>query len=207
MSISHRQCRTSDSAGSIQSGFDTKPESWDAVTADMTTALSSLGSLRHAPGVQLQLRSRWIDGPLGTASMLNITGNGNSGIELLYNHPNGTPVYLGEGGTIGEELTLGYPASLYPNLTILKTDDNPLTANYLATYNGMVLGLGSNLVLGPMAINESFSLLSMTLPVIENNSYNNVLGWLTVVSTSPIGLFDIEKSADKPAGPACPDPP
>lgn len=188
-------------------GFDTKPESWDAVTADMTAALSSVGSLRHAPGVQLQLRSRWIDGPLGTASMLNITGNGNSGIELPYNHPNGTPVYLGEGGTIGEELTLGYPASLYPNLTILKTDDNPLTANYLATYNGMVLGFGSNLVLGPMAINESFSLLSMTLPVIENNSYNNVLGWLTVVSTSPVGLFDIEKSADKPAGPGCPDPP
>lgn len=51
----------------------------------------------------------------------------------------------------------------------------------MATDDGDTLGIGSNLVLGPILINDSYSLLSITVPVMDNYSDTNILGWITVV--------------------------
>ncbi|KAK5170696.1 Histidine kinase osmosensor [Saxophila tyrrhenica] len=134
-------------------GTDLSRDNWDEATADLVAALSSVGSLKYTFGVQSQLVSRWAAGPLGSRSVLNVTGLQNK---------------------------VSVPSVLYPNLSISKGDGDASSASYLATYNGVTLDLASNLVLGPVAINENFSLMSMTLPVIENTSETNVLGWLTV---------------------------
>jgi osomolarity two-component system sensor histidine kinase SLN1 len=39
--------------------------------------------------------------------------------------------------------------------------------------------LTSALLLGPLAINTSFSLLSLTIPIVNNTSDTDVLGYLT----------------------------
>ena len=148
-------------------GSNTSSQNWNAAAADMAAALSSLGSLKHAPGVQSQVRA-----PDTPNSVLNTTGAGNR--EIAWQSEDGALVHLGEGA-------LGYPPSLYPNLTISDERADPTTATYLATYDGRTLGLKSNLILGPFIVNENLSLISMTLPIIENNSETNVLGWLTVV--------------------------
>ena len=171
-------------------GSNTSQENFKKAAADMAAALSSIGSLKRAPGVQSQLWPRNTSGPAGRDSVLNITGAGNSHIVLPWQREDGSPMHLGQSGH-------GYPPSLYPNLTIWKNSDgNNSSASHLASYNGQTLGLDGNLVLGPMVVDEDFSLLSMTLPVIENNSHTNVLGWLTVVQDARL----IQSVVDDRAG-------
>lgn len=171
--------------GALQAGllrYDNGSEpgtvNWDAAAADLSASLSSIGSLRNAPGLQgrLYARNTATGGAPGTNSVLNVTGPGNH-IKLPWSEADGRPAYIGQG-------EFGYPPSLYPNLTISRAQNRADKANYVATYDGETLGLESNLVLGPLTINDSFSLMSMTLPVIENNSETNVLGWLTVVQSA-----------------------
>ena len=133
-------------------GSDTSEDNWDGAAADMAAALSSVGSLRHAPGVQSQLRASSTSGPAGSASVLNVTGAHNDAIELPWRNKDGSPAQLGQG-------SLGYPPGLFPNLTISKPQDDSSSASSLAMYNGKTLGLHSNLVLGPLSVNDSFSLM------------------------------------------------
>ena len=135
-------------------GSDTTAINWVAAAADMEAALSSVGSLRHTPAVQSQLLARNTSGPASHSSVLNITGSGNSGIALPWEDSHGNIAHLGEG-------TIGYPHSLYPDLNISEQQSGPSSGSYVATYNGETLGLGSNLVLGPLTVNDSYSLLSM----------------------------------------------
>ena len=156
-------------------GSDTSAENWREVADDMTAALSNVGSLHHTPGVQSQLRARNVSGPAGHQSVLNVTGTGATNIELPWTEGSGRRVYLGQG-------TLGYPPPLYPNLTV--SEGNASSGSYVAVYQEQTLGLGSNLILGPLTITDNFSLMSMTLPVIDNYSITNILGWLTVVQNT-----------------------
>ena len=156
-------------------GSDTSAENWREVADDMTAALSNMGSLHHTPGVQSQLRARNVSGPAGHQSVLNVTGTGATNIELPWTEGSGRRVYLGQG-------TLGYPPPLYPNLTV--SEGNASSGSYVAVYQEQTLGLGSNLILGPLTITDNFSLMSMTLPVIDNYSITNILGWLTVVQNT-----------------------
>ena len=155
-------------------GSNSTTDNWTEAAEDVSAAVSSIGSLRRAPAVQAQLRATRTSGPVGTESVLNVTGAGNLEISLPWQDEDGTQARLGQGSR-------GYPPSLYPNLTVSQPQGDPSSASYLASYHGETLGLRSNLVLGPLIINESFSLMSMTLPVIENNSETNILGWLTIV--------------------------
>jgi osomolarity two-component system sensor histidine kinase SLN1 len=156
-------------------GSDTSLENWREAANDMAAALNSMGSLRHTPGVQSQLRARNVSGPAGYQSILNITGSGAADIELPWTEGIGRRAYLGEG-------SLGYPPPLYPNLTISEGDVS--SGTYVAVYKEETLGLGSNLILGPLTINDNFSLMSMTVPVVDNYSATNILGWLTIVQST-----------------------
>ena len=127
-------------------------------------------------------------GPARFAPLYNATGDGVSGvIQLPYSYPNGTPVKLGDEG-------LGYPPDLYPNFTLAST---PGSNSQIAMYNGQVVDQTSSLLLGPLPINTTFSLISITEPIINVNTTNEILGWLSVVIDarlvlqvldSPIGL-------------------
>lgn len=119
------------------------------------------------------------------SSILNITGSGIN-VPLPYDRGNGTAVYLGDSD-------FGYPPNLYPNLTFTTNAEG---ASY-GSFAGAMLVQSSSILLGPWQTNESFSLVSITLPIINNTSASEILGWATVilddrlvsqVLDSPVGL-------------------
>lgn len=146
-------------------------ENWTAAAADLEAAI---GGGSDGSGQALLLQAKIFpsnaNGPAGNSSLLNVTGTNIDTITLPYLAPNGSAVILGEP-------VYGYPPAMYPNFTYLTVNDEAE-----ANYDGDILGApNGTLVLGPYHINTSFSLISYTLPIINNTSANDVLGWLTVV--------------------------
>jgi len=110
-------------------------------------------------------------------------------VKLPYNYPNGSEVFLGDDG-------LGYPPNLYPNLTYFSTTSGSTTVAE-AGYDGAVLSpTSSTLLLGPWNVNSSYSLVSMTMPIINNTSALDVLGWITVILDARL----ITQVIDSPEG-------
>jgi osomolarity two-component system, sensor histidine kinase SLN1 len=134
----------------------------------MRCALSNI----LAAAYQVQIFARDTSGSAPVQSVFNVTGPGIT-ISLPWTDEKGAPAQLGQG-------LAGYPPMLYPNLTITEQQAVGSTVVYSAAYDGFDLGLGTNLVLGPLTINDSFSLLSMTMPVVDNYSETNILGYMTV---------------------------
>jgi osomolarity two-component system, sensor histidine kinase SLN1 len=108
--------------------------------------------------------------------LLNVTALGLlETIALPYNYPNGSAVYLGDPGE-------GYPEVLYPNLTYGPPQEGTNFSTLL--YQGRVIEPNQTLFLGPLVINETYSLLSLTVPLINNTSNTDVLGWMTVLANT-----------------------
>lgn len=129
-----------------------------------------------------------IGGPYG---LINVTTqHAEDQIQLPYTNANGSSVYLGDPG-------LGFPAPLYPNLTFSSTVINSTFNASNASFDGYPLDTKSAIFLGPFQINDTFALFSITVPIINNTSSTDILGWITVVLdggliygviTSPEGL-------------------
>lgn len=140
-------------------------ENWTNSIADVQSALGGRGYLSLYQAI---IYSK--NGEEGVESLLNVTSDTVPDITLPYTYPNGTSVKLGHPG-------LGYPPSLYPNLTYRATGKgaNP-TVYAFADYT---FGLASALLLGPLKVNSSFSLVSLTLPIVNNTSNTEILGFMT----------------------------
>ena len=104
--------------------------------------------------------------------LVNVTGADIGDVSLPYTHPDGSAVHLGDPG-------LGYPPPLYPNFTQSSVDSG--SRNTSVSFRGQPLTRDTLLFLGPFALNDSFALFSMTMPVINNTSQKEILGWVTVV--------------------------
>ncbi|KAB8227238.1 Histidine kinase [Aspergillus alliaceus] len=140
----------------------------------ITDVDSALGSRGYLSTYQAILYSR--NGPDGLERLLNVTSNTIPDITLPYTYPNKSSVKLGDEG-------FGYPAMLYPNLTYTRsTNSGNLTTAY--AFPDYALGLTSALLLGPLAINDSFSLVSLTLPIVNNTSDTEILGYMTVIASA-----------------------
>jgi osomolarity two-component system sensor histidine kinase SLN1 len=139
-------------------------------------------------------------GPGGTYGLLNATLLLDEPIYLPWTYDNGSSVALGDPG-------LGYPAMLYPNLTqsgpafdnstfvpINATDDPP-TYPPPAPFNSTAFLKYGMLLLGPWSVNESFALLSLSLPIINNTSKTDILGYMTVVANAQ-GILNVLNSAE-----------
>lgn len=90
---------------------------------------------------------------------------------------------------LGDNSTLGYPTALYPNITYVKqnyTDDLDSSVNATKAYAfaDFPLNASSFLLLGPLQINESYALVSLTLPITSNNNRSQILGYMTVVAAA-----------------------
>lgn len=133
---------------------------------------------------------------------MNKTGSGGSGflmnttapdimgmIELPTKYPDGRSAFLGDNST------LGYPRNLYPNLTYSETVINSTYNQSLASYNGQQLDAGHGLLLGPWFTNQTFSLLSITLPIINNTSAVDIIGWMTVIMSGQL-MGDVASSPE-----------
>lgn len=130
---------------------------------------SALGSRGYLDLYQAIIYSK--DGQGAGQTLLNQTSDGVPDITLPYTYSNGTSVQLGNDG-------LGYPPCLYPNLTYLRgSGDNDSMVVY--PFSDYTLGLDSALLLGPLKVNNSFSLVSLTLPIVNNTSDTEILGFIT----------------------------
>ncbi|KAL4865564.1 Two-component system protein B [Aspergillus spectabilis] len=140
--------------------------------SSMNDVQSALGTRGYLSLYQSSIFSRDIEsGQTNSRRLLNVTGDDVPEITLPYLHSNGTAVMLGDEG-------LGYPPSLYPNLTQLDG------SNELYAFGNIPVTLNQPLLLGPLATNTSFSLVSLTVPIINNTSAADLLGYITVVASA-----------------------
>lgn len=131
----------------------------------------------------LQARVYPRDPGINTGPFLNVTKSTPAGIQLPYSYPNGSAVLLGDEGE-------GYPSMLYPNLTY-STDAGKTVVE---AYPGVSITTANMLMLGPLIVNESYALVSITQPVISNVN-GSVLGYMTVIGGAK-ELFKIESSPE-----------
>ncbi|KXS98347.1 hypothetical protein AC578_4651 [Pseudocercospora eumusae] len=155
-------------------GSNTSEDNWTLAKADLEETLGYVGPLTSALILQAGVYSRNTSGPAGSGMVLNGTGNGANMIALPWRDADGNQAYLGKGRA-------GYPPALYPNITISTVDVDGVT-EFTAAYNQKSLGIDSTLILGPLMVNTTFSMLSITLPIVNNTSATDVLGWVTVVT-------------------------
>ncbi|MCJ1395308.1 Histidine kinase [Xylographa bjoerkii] len=167
-------------------GNDTA-SNWVKAQEDLMSALAGGGASQYL--FQARVFSKNGTGINDQYGLINATGSGVDGeITLPFDYSNGTSVYLGDDGA-------GYPAALYPNFTYSSTVLNSTFNVSNAIYDGYPLYPNSTLVLGPWQLNESFALISITVPIINNTSAIDILGWLSVVANARL-LFNVENSLE-----------
>ena len=155
---------------------------WVQSSPDIGVALSGAGVSRYL--LQARLWPKNGTGAGGPYGLINVTGPLPNEIPLPYTNSDGTPVFLGDDG-------LGYPPDLYPNLTHVPSGPDLASTSF----DGDDLPDNALLFLGPMQINSSFALGSITVPVINNTSSADVLGWLTVVVSCQL-IYNVTTSTE-----------
>lgn len=162
---------------------------WVRATTDLQTGIGGGGLLSSL--LQARIVSKNGTGVGGPYGLLNVTATLPTPVRLPATHANGTPAYLGDSGDDGQ----GFPPNLYPNLTFTSTVVNSTFNVSTAFFNGKQLYSNTTLFLGPFLVNETFALASITVPINNNTSQSDVLGWLTVVLTCST-IFDILDSVE-----------
>ncbi|KAF2401973.1 hypothetical protein EJ06DRAFT_370004 [Trichodelitschia bisporula] len=164
---------------------------WVRANQDLVTALN--GAQQNGILLQAKVFSK-NDTETGNNTLLQATGSDlGHHWRLPYDDDNGTAVYL------GADNPLAYPDTLYPNLTYTMVKDERGLDVWRAVFNTEVLGRKSVLLLGPWQVNQSSSLVSLTVPIINNTSETDIMAYMTVVVnaqlatqvvSSPEGLDD-----------------
>ena len=125
----------------------------------------------------------------GRFGLLNVTSPSIQGrIPLPQLYDNGTTVYLGDNGT-------GYPVTTFPNLTFTSTVINSTFNRSDAFWDGTPLYSNSTIFLGPWMLNETFALVSITVPVVNDTSPDDTLGWITVINSAQT-VFSISNAME-----------
>ena len=129
--------------------------------------------------------------------LLNVTGlgvgNQTFNVELPYLTPDGSRVNL-------SDTPFGYPPMLYPNITYQDLGfPNPYVPSTQAfaanAFSDVRLSNNGGLLLGPLVINESYALISVTIPIRSNTVQGFILGYLTLVASAGT-LVDIQTSRE-----------
>ncbi|KAI9761302.1 MAG: hypothetical protein M4579_001092 [Chaenotheca gracillima] len=163
---------------------------WSRAQEDLVPALGNGGGQTPTllQAMVLPRNATALGAPYG---LLNVTGQSVDGqVQLPFKNPDGSFVMLGDPG-------LGYPPQYYPNITYNSTVVNATYNRTTAGIDGIEIGpRGSVVVLGPFQVNDTFAIMSLTMPVINNTSASDVLGFMTfLVSAQP--LYDL---VDSPVG-------
>ena len=155
---------------------------WSLAQTDLQAGLSSGGS----KPLLLQARVYPADPSHGNLTgLLNVTGDGALGQYDLSAYPDSEGVFLGHPG-------LGYPPWLYPNLTYVGNPDGTTTV----FYEGSPIYSNTTFIVGPDFLNETSALLSITVPINNNTSFTEILGFLTIIADSRL-LYEV---IDSPEG-------
>lgn len=89
----------------------------------------------------------------------------------------------------------GYPESLYPDLYYSITTKDGKVSDTVKAFRKYNLNGSTAILLGPYQVNETFSLVSMTLPIFNSTSKVEILGYMTVVAESS-RLFSVQNSRE-----------
>jgi osomolarity two-component system sensor histidine kinase SLN1 len=149
-------------------------ENWSSAEPDLLYALDN----GNNGLLQAVIWPRDGTGPAGYGALLNTTVSIGSSVYLPTSYPNGTAVALGD-------VEFGFPASLYPSLSEGASSSSgsaPYPFNTTSFINSKAL------LLGPLIINQSYALLSISVPIENNGSTRDYLGYLTVVADASMIL-------------------
>ncbi|KAI0146963.1 hypothetical protein GGR57DRAFT_280164 [Xylariaceae sp. FL1272] len=166
-------------------------ENWVVAAEDLATGLNYGGAGNL---LQAKLYSRNTTGE--SHGLVDIVATNISEIRLPYTKPDGSPVYLGDNDT-----AYGFPPSLYPNITYYNTTDvDPLDPNYTLQVarpfpDIRIDSAVDGLLLGPLVVNDSYAIMSLTVPVRRINNNAIILGYMTVVAEAT-PLIDITHSPE-----------
>jgi osomolarity two-component system sensor histidine kinase SLN1 len=105
-------------------------------------------------------------------SVLNATAEGLKSVS--FKKPDGTNTTLGNPKD-------GFIPQLYPKFTTTQTPYNSSLNYTTGHFDGRLIDSNHNLFAGPFQINDTLSLVSITMPIINNTSNIETLGWVTAV--------------------------
>ncbi|KAF2471043.1 uncharacterized protein BDR25DRAFT_224634 [Lindgomyces ingoldianus] len=104
-------------------------------------------------------------------SVLNSTAPAFANIPLPYLKPDG------QNATLGED----FIPELYPHFSPIEIPYNSSFNQTIAIFNGRIIDGNNYLFSGPYRVNSTLSLMSITMPIINNTSSIDTLGWLTAM--------------------------
>lgn len=168
----------------------------DPFTAARNDITSAMTNSRVSGLLQARLYSRNITGA-ADKGLLNVTAAGlgrhEKNIELPYLAPDGRRANL-------SDTLYGYPPSLYPNISYTALGHpnpaEPSTPAYMASaFPGIKISDNGGLFLGPLIINDTYALMSLTIPIRANYNADYVLGFMTLV-VSATSLLDVQTSRE-----------
>lgn len=161
---------------------NTSAENWSRSVSDLQGALADGSLLVQA----VVYPNAFTGNETAVNGLVNVTADGMAPVKLPYASDNGSDVYLGDPDW-------GYPPTLYPNLTY--GAPMPGTNASTVSYMGRAIQPDRPLYIGPLAINDSYSLLSVTVAMINNTSRSDILGWLTVLVSGDM-LYNVQNSPE-----------
>jgi osomolarity two-component system sensor histidine kinase SLN1 len=142
----------------FSNGNDTD-QNWVRTVSELTGAM---GAGQSALLLQSIIFPSFDNGTANVHGLVNVTGAGIE-IKLPITYPNGSDVYLGHPG-------IGYPSELYPNLTYSPYEGNYSVNHSTTYYLGKPLTTKTVLLIGPYTVNQSFSMFSVMMPIVANNT-------------------------------------
>jgi osomolarity two-component system sensor histidine kinase SLN1 len=107
-------------------------------------------------------------------SVVNSTAEQLQPVVLPYQTPNGSNATLGDP-------QYGFIPELYPKFQTSQIPYNSTLNRTTGTFQGKTLDDNHFLLSGPYKVNDTLSLVSITMPIINNTSHIETLGWLTAV--------------------------
>ncbi|KAL1861420.1 hypothetical protein VTK73DRAFT_7122 [Phialemonium thermophilum] len=161
---------------------------FDDAARDIQSALSTGGIASRL--LQARLFSRNSSGnPNGLVNVTSAASN----IQLPYLTPDGTRANL-------SDTPYGYPPILYPNITYqdlgYPNPYFPSTPAFAANaFPDVRLSSNGGLLLGPLVVNETYALISITIPVRSNDISGFILGYMTLVASAE-SLIQIQTSRE-----------
>lgn len=141
---------------------------WARTRDDFTAVFAGDGEAR------LAIQARVYAKNTSDLTLLSITADTLQGLQLPFTKPDG------ENATLGDD-EYGFVPELYPKFTTVPTTINATYNQTFATFDGRPINRDSYLLSGPYQVNSTLSLISITMPIINNTSSIDTLGWLTTV--------------------------
>lgn len=175
----------------LQAYHNGETPDWDDAALDLRSALSVTTS---SGLLQARLFPRNGTGP--QYGLLNVTATNAPEIRLPYE-----TTRSGDAATLSDS-SAGYPPELYPNITYVNLDRvnniRPNATAYAAeAFPGVRISRDGGLLLGPTVLNETTALMSISIPIRDNDD-NFILGYMTVVAlaSSIISVRDSREGLD-----------